>query len=361
MYNTIRTYTNQVKVSGHHSLSTLVQSDPSAILDINSSGRDLTTRLLDLFSWLFITHKCSRWSLPRIARHLDCSERTVRRKLDIFLEHGLIWKKYQFKQTNIYMLNPRIFLPEMMNKLQGRSKFLRKVSLCILLAPSGFIARMVDIKTRSVRDIGSKLEKARGDAKSPSIYVCIYNYHSFISNNLYKKAFFTNDDPGQGYYQPNFTYCDPSKVRPVYKKEGIVMNFPRCKRLTDDAKVHLMAFPEHVIEDALTTMEKMPNILNKVRWLQSRCSTICKEKNIRPEWNLAATIRDSTNPQPNCEIYIQPSPVTQQPKVIKTPPPPRINRRRATDEELAALKGTEIGKILENLRMQALERERNGT
>jgi hypothetical protein len=352
MQNTLRKSKYQVKVTGSPVLSKEFLEDPFAILDMKSSNRDISTRLLGLLMWFRSAKKYVCPSLLRMALKLECSERTIRRKLDMFCEDGILQKIYRHKQTSVYKLNQALFAKDMLELLSPRIPFAKKLLAILILSPFSYMGQMWSQKN-TVTPNQNTISGCHVRLNIAMLYINNRN------NYLLMPSIFPDKPPGGDYISEPSPF-GPYYVRPMVEKEEKVMNLPRVSRLTDDAKVHLTAFPQEVIENALSTMDKFSGIKNRIRWLWSHCSTLCKQRGISPDWNISDQIRKQVNPPENPEIYKKSIPFKDLPKVCDRPPskPPTINRTPATPEQLKMLEIWGIAGPLNELRNHALEREK---
>lgn len=323
MQSTIRTFIKQLQNSVHRPFPQKFIDDPCIALLDKSSNMNIPGKLLGEIARLDTLFPEVYPSHITLARQFDCSTKTVSRVTKRLVDLGILIIKRRFNDSYKYGLNPNIKKMEMLRALSPKVPFFRMMVFNLLFMP-GSVMALKFIKKMPVQH-------------HLSAYPIQDMYISNQNNTLDTPNLFSNTPPGGDYisvHEPP----EPFEVRPIPKNRelggekpelrGKEMNLPRVSRLTDDAKVGLMAFPQQVIENALQSMEKISSIRNRLKWLQARCTNICKEKGINPSWGLASQFKSQVPIGENPEIYKKSVPFKDLPVVrdVKPSQPPKINR-----------------------------------
>lgn len=350
----LRTFINQALNSVHTPLSQQFINDPCMALEENSSDMNFIGRFLGELARLDTLFDEVYPSFRSVARRFDCSTKTLSRGTKKLVGLGILIVKRRFNNSYKYLLNPEIKTIEMMRKLSPKVEFFRKMVWDLFFMPGSVMAQ----KFLAKMPLG----------RIKSAYLPPVDVYTNQNNTLDTTKIFPNTPPGGDYISVHGP-PEPFEVRSVPKKEefGVEkpklrenpMNLPRVSRLTDDAKVGLMAYPQEVIENALQSMEKISGIRNRLKWLQSRCFNICKEKGIHPSWGIANQMKSQVPIKENPEIYKPSISHKDIPRVCDVRPSqaPKINRTHESAESLRSLDMWGITEHLDNLISMAKQKE----
>lgn len=348
MYSILRKSIKQAKVTTPLVLSKNFREDPLSCLDYKSSNREIAPWLLGKLVWYGLMHDKVYPSQATLARGADCSTKSIQRHLKTLCDNGLVRTTRRFNKSLIYEINPAIRSRDMLEKLSPKVPFFKKLLVMIALSPFCYVAQMY-------------AQKSPVERPKVSIYFEKYIYNQIGISTLVVSSVFSSASPG-GDYISEHQILVPPDVGPIILK-GNEMETPRVKRLTDEAKLYLIAYPMEVIDEALEKVERIPGIKNRIRWLQSHCSSLCKQRGIAPAWGLESQFKSQMISE-NPEIFKKSIPFKDLPVArpdIKIPPPRHIKRDHSpvTAEEIAILKATGMWDFLESLKAKTGERGEN--
>ena len=349
MQSILRTSKNQVKIVQQRSLCKEFISNPVECIKSKYVHFQPRFDFIGYMMMLDMAYGAGNIhpSLFGIGRKIKRSRRTAFTIVKESEDLGILCHAQRFNSSNKYGLNTEFKSREMLIALKEVIPYARRILGIILMNPFGALAREYAAPP--------PIEQQFAPYPDKSGYI-IYSTSTIDAPNL-----FSNRCP-EGPYIPFYDILAPPDDEPMVEIEKIgekAMNLPRVKRLTDEARVYLSAYPLEIVDEALEKVDRIPGIQNKIKWLMSHCSSLCKQRGITPSWGLAKQLKEKTVLSDNPPIYKPSAPVSDSPKkVVQSKPRTVFNRSPATPEQMAAFKRSPAYGFLEELRLNAVEREK---